>query len=67
MKTDACDALHLARLLKLVTGVRIPSTDQETDRDLLRAREDCRADRMRSRHRISKLPLRQGIVYSDGA
>jgi transposase len=68
VKTDTRDALHLARLLKLgeITGVRIPSTDQEAARDLVRAREDCRADLMRSRHRISKLLLRQGIVYSDG-
>lgn len=31
VKTDAYDALHLARLLKLgeITGVRTPSTDQE--------------------------------------
>ncbi|ELT45956.1 IS110 family transposase [Arthrobacter nitrophenolicus] len=68
VKTDAKDALHLARLLKLgeVTGVRIPSTDQEAARDLVRSREDVRGDLMRSRHRISKLLLRQGLVYSGG-
>jgi transposase len=68
VKTDAKDALHLARLLKLgeITAVRIPSADQEAARDLVRAREDARGDLMRSRHRISKLLLRQGIVYSGG-
>jgi transposase len=68
VKTDAKDALHLARLLKLgeVTGVRVPSADQEAARDLVRSREDVRGDLMRSRHRISKLLLRQGIVYSGG-
>lgn len=68
VKTDAKDALHLARLLKLgeVAGIRVPSEDQEAARHLVRSREDLRGDLMRSRHRISKLLLRQGIVYSGG-
>ena len=68
VKTDARDALHLARLLKLgeVVAVTIPSVAQEAARDLVRAREDARADLMRARHRLSKLLLRQGIVYSGG-
>lgn len=68
VKTDAKDAVHLARLLRLdeVTAVAIPTVDQEAARDLVRAREDCRGDLMRSRHRLSKLLLRHGIVYSDG-
>jgi transposase len=32
----------------------------------VRAREDCRGDVMTARHRLSKLPLRQGIVYCGG-
>ncbi len=68
VKTDAKDAVHLARLLRLdeVTSVAIPSVDQEAARDLVRAREDCRSDLMRARHRLSKLLLRHGIVYYDG-
>jgi transposase len=68
VKTDARDALHLARLLKLgeIVAVTIPSVTQEAARDLVRAREDARADLMRTRHRLSKLLLRQGIVYSGG-
>jgi transposase len=68
VKTDAKDAVHLARLLRLdeITAVAIPSADQEAARDLLRAREDCRGDLMRARHRLSKLLLRHGIVYSGG-
>jgi transposase len=68
VKTDAKDAVHLARLLRLgeVTAVAVPSVDQEAARDLVRAREDCRGDLMRARHRLSKLLLRQGILYSDG-
>lgn len=68
VKTDVKDALHLARLLRLgeFTPVSVPTVDQEAARDLVRAREDCRGDLMRARHRLSKLLLRQGIVYSGG-
>ncbi|HEY6745808.1 MAG TPA: IS110 family transposase [Mycobacteriales bacterium] len=68
VKTDAKDAVQLARLLRLgeITPVTVPSVDQESARDLVRAREDCRGDLMRARHRLSKLLLRQGIVYSGG-
>ena len=45
---------------------RSPPSDQEAARDLVRAREDARGDLMRARHRLSKLLLRQGIVYSGG-
>jgi transposase len=73
VKTDQRDALHLARLLRPdevtdeVTSVTVPSIDQEAARDLVRAREDCRGDLMRARHRLSKLLLRQvvkRIVYA---
>ena len=68
VKTDAKDAVHLARLLRLdeITAVAVPSVDQEAARDLVRAREDCRGDLMRARHRLSKLLLRHGIVYYGG-
>jgi transposase len=68
VKTDAKDALHLARLLRLdeIVAVAIPTVDQEAARDLVRAREDCRGDLMAARHRLSKLLLRHGIVYYGG-
>jgi transposase len=68
VKTDAKDAIHLARLLRLddITSVSIPTLEQEAARDLVRAREDCRGDLMRARHRLSKLLLRHGIVYCGG-
>lgn len=67
--TDARAALHLARLLRLdeIVEVAVPSVEQEAARDLVRAREDARGDLMRCRHCLSKLLLRQGIVYSGGA
>ena len=68
VKTDARDALHLARLLRLdeIVSVVVPTPGQEAARDLVRAREDCRGDLMRARHRLSKLLLRHGIVYYGG-
>ena len=68
VKTDARDAAHLARLLHLgqIVEVAVPSVAQEAARDLVRAREDCRGDLMTARHRISKMLLRQGIVYYGG-
>jgi transposase len=69
VETDAKDALHLARLLSLgeISCVCVPTVAQEAARDLVRAREDCRGDLMRARHRLSKLLPRHGIVYSGGA
>ena len=68
VKTDARDALLLARLLKMdeLTAVVVPSVEAEAARDLTRAREDCRGDLMSARHRLGKLLLRQGIIWSGG-
>ena len=68
VKTDARDAAHLARLMHLgqIVEVAIPTQTQEAARDLARAREDCRQDLMTARHRVSKMLLRQGIVYYGG-
>jgi transposase len=68
IKTDVRDARHLARLLHLdeISEVAVPDVAQEAARDLVRARDDVRRDLMSARHRVSKLLLRQGIVYSGG-
>ena len=62
VKTDARDARKLARLLAggLLEPIHVPSPEQEAARDLVRAREDARLDRMRDRHRLSKFCLRHG-------
>ena len=69
VKTDRRDALRLAKLLRLgeLTAVRVPSPTEEGARDLVRAREDARSDLMRARHRMSKLLLRQGLVWEGSA
>ncbi len=66
IKTDARDALLLARLLKMdeLVVVRVPSEAEESARDLVRARDDARVELMAARHRLSKLLLRRGIVYA---
>ncbi|WP_344158249.1 IS110 family transposase [Nocardioides koreensis] len=68
VKTDARDAMLLARLLRMdeIVAVRVPTITQEAARDLVRAREDVRGDLMRARHRVSKLLLRHGHVYYGG-
>jgi transposase len=62
VKTDPRDARKLARLFAggLLEPFRVPSREVEAVRDLVRAREDARLDRMRDRQRLSKFCLRQG-------
>jgi len=69
VKTDRRDAERLARLLRLgeLTAVRVPDELEEAARDLVRAREDARADLMRVRHRLSKLLLRHGLLWERSA
>ncbi len=68
-KTDARDALKLARLHQAgqLTMVCVPTVEQEQVRDLVRAREDARADLMRARHRLGKLLLRREVYYGGKA
>jgi transposase len=69
VKTDARDAEHLAKLLRLgqIVEVVVPSVEAETARDVVRAREDTRQVLMGNRHQLSKLLLRHGLVYDGGA
>jgi len=62
IKTDTRDARKLARLLAggLLEPIHVPSRELEAARDLVRAREDARLDRMRDRQRLSKFCLRHG-------
>jgi transposase len=67
IKTDERDAERLARLLVAgeLHAVALPSIEEESLRDLVRAREDLRGDLMRARHRMAKLLLRHEVRF-DG-
>jgi transposase len=69
VKTDRRDAERLLRLLMIdgLHPVRVPSSEEEALRDLVRAREDIRGDLMRARHRMSKLLLRHDVRYDGTA
>lgn len=69
VKSDRKDAELLVRLLMAgaLTTVAVPPAEAEAARDLTRARDQLRADLMRTRHRVSKLLLRQGCVYEGRA
>lgn len=60
IKTDPRDARKLAQLHAggLLEPIHVPTVEVEAARDLIRAREDARIERMRARHRLSKLLLR---------
>jgi transposase len=60
VKTDRRDAEKIARCLRSgdLTDVWVPSVETEALRDLVRAREDAKADQLRARHRLSKFLLR---------
>jgi transposase len=59
VKTDKRDARRLAALHAggLLTEIFVPSPELEALRDLVRAREDARLDRMRARHRLGKVHI----------
>lgn len=65
IKTDKRDSENLARQLAAggLSFVRVPSTEEEALRDLVRAREDVRCDLSRARHRLGKFLLRRDLRY----
>ena len=65
IKTDQRDAVRLAKLLAAseLVLVTIPSVEREELRDLVRCREDIRADLVRARHRIGNFLLRREIYW----
>lgn len=68
IKTDRRDAAKLAMMGRagLLTEIQPPTTEEEAVRDLSRAREDAKKDLLSARHRLSKMLLRHGYVFSDG-
>lgn len=68
-KNDRNDAEFLARMLSAgnVAEVWAPDDECEAARDPTRALEDARDDLERSKQRLSKLPLRHGLVFDEKA
>lgn len=66
IKTDRRDARKLATLYRagLLTKVHAPTPEEESLRDLCRAREDAGKDLTRARHRLSKMLLRHGLSFT---
>jgi transposase len=66
VKTDRRDAKRLVRLFAAgeLSYVFVPSEADERFRDLVRCIDDARKDLMRSRHRLSKFLLRQGLRFA---
>jgi transposase len=69
VKTDARDAEILARQLAAggLSFVRVPTEEEESLRDLVRAREDVRQDLSRARHRLSKFLLRRDLRFNGSS
>jgi transposase len=67
IKTDRRDARKLVELHRagLLTTVAPPTPEQEAIRDLCRCREDVRADLGRCRHRLVKMLVRRGHVFTS--
>ncbi len=67
IKTDRRDARKLAELYAadLLTTVKPPTPAQEAIRDLCRCREAVRADLGRCRHRLIKMLVRRGFVFTS--
>jgi transposase len=69
VKTDQRDAERVLRLLMIdgLHPVRVPGSEEEALRDVVRAREAVRGDLMRARQRLCKLLLRHDVRYEDTA
>jgi transposase len=67
-KHDRYDAQQLVRLVRAgeLTAVRVPSTEEEQVRDLVRCRETLQRELVQSKHYLLKFLARRGLVYRDG-
>lgn len=67
IKTDRRDARKLASLYRadLLTTIAVPDEDQESIRDLVRAREAVVRDVRAARHQLIKFLLRRGRIFRE--
>jgi transposase len=68
VKTDKLDARKLARFYRagMLTSIVIPEAEQESLRDMIRAREDALEDLQRARHRLLRFLARRGYRFTEG-
>jgi transposase len=68
VKTDRRDSESLSRFHRAgeLTAVWVPDQEQESIRDLTRAREDMKAMERQARQRLNAFLLRHGKVYESG-
>jgi transposase len=69
VKTDRRDAVQLARLVRSgdLNPVYVPDREDESLRDLCRAREDLMGDLKAAKHRLKSFLLRHDIRYTGRA
>ncbi|MGE0555221.1 MAG: transposase [Gemmatimonadales bacterium] len=67
-KHDRYDAQQLVRLFRAgeLTAARVPSTEEEQVRDLVRCRETLQRELLQSKHYLLKFLARRGLVYREG-
>lgn len=68
IKTDRRDALKLARALRSgdLTAVWVPDQEQESMRDLTRARDDMKSQERQARQQLNAFVLRHGHAWPRG-
>lgn len=68
IKTDKRDSLKLARLLRSgdLTAIWVPDDEQESIRDLTRARGDIKAQQTKARQQLAAFLLRRDCRYTTG-
>lgn len=66
VKTDRRDAVNLVRLFRAgeLTGIHVPSPEDEAMRDMVRCRNDIRRMEHKARQRLLSFLLRHGYHYS---
>ena len=65
IKNDRRDAMTLARLYRAgeLTGIYVPEPEDETIRDLARARDDVRVAERKAKQRLNSFLLRHNLIY----
>ena len=68
IKTDRRDADILARNLRAgqLTGVYIPTRDDEAVREYLHVRDDFKREQRRYKQKVLSLTARHGLIYREG-